>query len=109
MMRNLKLLVNFMEKFLGTVRVGNDQFALILRYGDLVQGNVTIKKDVHNAVQNPAWAEGNANGNDGTQIRCYNYKGLGHLARNCTVMPRRRDAAYLQTQLLIAQKEEVGI
>nr|GEX36147.1 hypothetical protein [Tanacetum cinerariifolium] len=36
-------------------------------------------------------------------------KGLGHLARNCTVRPRRRDAAYLQTQLLIAQKEEVGI
>nr|GFD12092.1 Gag-Pol polyprotein [Tanacetum cinerariifolium] len=24
-------------------------------------------------------------------------------------MPRRRDAAYLQTQLLIAQKEETGI
>ncbi|GKG22950.1 hypothetical protein Tco_0388253, partial [Tanacetum coccineum] len=35
--------------------------------------------------------------------------GLGHLARNCTVIPRRRDAAYLQTQLLIAQKEEAGI
>nr|GFD61941.1 Gag-Pol polyprotein [Tanacetum cinerariifolium] len=28
---------------------------------------------------------------------------------NCTARPRRRDAAYLQTQLLIAQKEEVGI
>nr|GFA66677.1 hypothetical protein [Tanacetum cinerariifolium] len=28
---------------------------------------------------------------------------------NCTAMPRRRDAAYLQTQLLIAQKEEAGI
>ncbi|GJZ27446.1 retrovirus-related pol polyprotein from transposon TNT 1-94 [Tanacetum coccineum] len=27
-----------------TVRFGNDQFALILRYGDLVQGNVTIKR-----------------------------------------------------------------
>ncbi|GJS99632.1 hypothetical protein Tco_0820802 [Tanacetum coccineum] len=26
--------------------------------------------------------------------------------QNCTVRPRRRDAAYLQTQLLIAQKEE---
>ncbi|GJU86833.1 hypothetical protein Tco_1294379 [Tanacetum coccineum] len=36
-------------------------------------------------------------------------QGLGHLARNCTVRPRRRGAAYLQTQLLIAQKEEVGI
>nr|GEX50995.1 RNA-directed DNA polymerase, eukaryota, reverse transcriptase zinc-binding domain protein [Tanacetum cinerariifolium] len=30
-------------------------------------------------------------------------------ARNCTVRPRRRDAAYLQTQLLIAQKEEARI
>ncbi|GJU84791.1 hypothetical protein Tco_1292337 [Tanacetum coccineum] len=36
---NLKLLINFMEKFIGTVRFGNDQFAPILRYGDLVQGN----------------------------------------------------------------------
>ncbi|GKA54463.1 hypothetical protein Tco_0753412 [Tanacetum coccineum] len=42
-------------------------------------------------------------------IRCYNCRGLGHLARNYTVRPRRRDAAYLQTQLLIAQKEEAGI
>nr|GFD19230.1 hypothetical protein [Tanacetum cinerariifolium] len=35
--------------------------------------------------------------------------GVGHFARDCTVRPRRRDAAYLQTQLLIAQKEEAGI
>ncbi|GJY72688.1 hypothetical protein Tco_0476391 [Tanacetum coccineum] len=47
-------------------------------------------------------AEGNAIRNNGNQIRCYNYIGLGHLARNYTVRPRRRDAAYLQTQLLIA-------
>nr|GEY41745.1 hypothetical protein [Tanacetum cinerariifolium] len=32
---NLKLLCNFVEKFLGTVRFGNDQFAPILCYGDL--------------------------------------------------------------------------
>ncbi|GJW53900.1 hypothetical protein Tco_0097985 [Tanacetum coccineum] len=56
-----------------------------------------------------ARAEGNAIGNNGNQIRCYNCRGLGHLARNYTVRPRRRDAAYLQTQLMIAQKEEVGI
>nr|GEW47815.1 retrovirus-related Pol polyprotein from transposon TNT 1-94 [Tanacetum cinerariifolium] len=41
---NLKLLCNFVEKFLGTVRFGNDQFAPILSYGDLVQGNVTINR-----------------------------------------------------------------
>nr|GEY68203.1 hypothetical protein [Tanacetum cinerariifolium] len=33
----------------------------------------------------------------------------GSIARNCTARPRRRDAAYLQTLLLIAQKEEAGI
>ncbi|GKA14756.1 retrovirus-related pol polyprotein from transposon TNT 1-94 [Tanacetum coccineum] len=58
---------------------------------------------------NAARAEGNAIKNNGNQIRCYNFRGLGHLARNCTVRPRRRDAAYLQTQLLIAQKEETRI
>nr|GEW06529.1 hypothetical protein [Tanacetum cinerariifolium] len=41
---NLKLLCNFVENFLGTVRFGNDQFAPILGYGDLVQGNVTINR-----------------------------------------------------------------
>nr|GEU29774.1 reverse transcriptase domain-containing protein [Tanacetum cinerariifolium] len=53
-----------------------------------------------------ARAEGTGNGN---QAMYYNYRGLGHIARNCTAMPRRRDAAYLQTQLLIAQKEEARI
>nr|GFA75760.1 ribonuclease H-like domain-containing protein [Tanacetum cinerariifolium] len=50
---------------------------------------------------NPPRAEGNAAGQNGNQIRCYNRRGVGHYARNCTVRPRRMDAAYLQTQLLI--------
>nr|GEX13398.1 copia protein [Tanacetum cinerariifolium] len=50
-----------------------------------------------------------ASRNVGNQVRCYNYRGLGHLARNCTVRPKRKDATYLQTQLLIAQKEEAEI
>nr|GEV56841.1 hypothetical protein [Tanacetum cinerariifolium] len=70
-------------------------------------------KNVKNQNENgnvvAARAEGNANGNNGNQIRCYNCKGLGHLARNCIVSPWRRDVAYLQTQLLVAQKEEAGI
>ncbi|GJR23128.1 hypothetical protein Tco_0971655 [Tanacetum coccineum] len=79
----------------------------------------------HNAVQNlniqktanqsgngnvvAARAEGNGNGNNEMQIRCYNCQGVDHYFRNCTVKPRKRDSAYLQSQLQIAQKEEVGI
>ncbi|GJX59642.1 integrase, catalytic region, zinc finger, CCHC-type containing protein [Tanacetum coccineum] len=41
---NLKLLTNFVDKFLGMVKFGNDQIAPILGYGDLIQGNITIKR-----------------------------------------------------------------
>nr|GFC90519.1 hypothetical protein [Tanacetum cinerariifolium] len=54
-------------------------------------------------------AEGNAAGHNRNQIRCYNCRGAGHFARDWTVRLRRRDATYLQTQLLIAQKEDAGI
>ncbi|GJW41675.1 hypothetical protein Tco_0067520 [Tanacetum coccineum] len=43
MMGNILILCNFVEKYLGTVRFGNDQFAPILSYGDLVQGNISSK------------------------------------------------------------------
>nr|GEZ55588.1 retrovirus-related Pol polyprotein from transposon TNT 1-94 [Tanacetum cinerariifolium] len=41
---NIKLLINFMEKFPGTIKFGNDQIAPILGYGDLVQRAITIKR-----------------------------------------------------------------
>ncbi|GJR11349.1 ribonuclease H-like domain-containing protein [Tanacetum coccineum] len=41
---NLTLLSNFVERYLGTVHFGNYQFALILGYGDLVQGNIMINR-----------------------------------------------------------------
>nr|GEZ49662.1 retrovirus-related Pol polyprotein from transposon TNT 1-94 [Tanacetum cinerariifolium] len=44
MMGNLKLLINFVEKFMRTVKFKNKQIAPILGYGDLIQGAVTIKQ-----------------------------------------------------------------
>nr|GEU98074.1 integrase, catalytic region, zinc finger, CCHC-type, peptidase aspartic, catalytic [Tanacetum cinerariifolium] len=50
---NHALLTNFLEKFLRTVRFGNNNFAVIAGYGDVVIGSIMIKK-------------------------VYNVKGLGH-------------------------------
>nr|GFA12881.1 hypothetical protein [Tanacetum cinerariifolium] len=96
---------------------GGNQFR---QYTGQNAGNLNGYNEVQNVgnqvAQNPrvqnvgcSRAEGNAAGQNGNQIRCYNCRGFGHYARNCTARPRRRDAAYLQTQLLIAQKEEAGI
>nr|GEU28844.1 hypothetical protein [Tanacetum cinerariifolium] len=41
---NIKLLINFVEKFLGTMKFRNDQIAPIIGYGDLVQGAISIKR-----------------------------------------------------------------
>ncbi|GKG60478.1 hypothetical protein Tco_0612079, partial [Tanacetum coccineum] len=36
------LLRNFIEKLMGTVRFGNDNFAAITGYGDYIHGKITI-------------------------------------------------------------------
>nr|GFA61342.1 integrase, catalytic region, zinc finger, CCHC-type, peptidase aspartic, catalytic [Tanacetum cinerariifolium] len=41
---NHALLTNFVEKFLGTVRFGNNDFSVIAGYGDVVIGSMSIKK-----------------------------------------------------------------
>nr|GFA64324.1 integrase, catalytic region, zinc finger, CCHC-type, peptidase aspartic, catalytic [Tanacetum cinerariifolium] len=41
---NRAMLTNFVEKFLGTVRFGNNDFAMIAGYEDVVIGSMTIKK-----------------------------------------------------------------
>nr|GEV81553.1 hypothetical protein [Tanacetum cinerariifolium] len=44
MTRNLKLLINFVWKVLGTVRFGNDHVAAILGFSDLYWGNILITR-----------------------------------------------------------------
>nr|GFC36873.1 retrovirus-related Pol polyprotein from transposon TNT 1-94 [Tanacetum cinerariifolium] len=44
MTSNRALLTNFVQKFLGTVHFGNNDFAMIAGYGDVVIGSMSIKK-----------------------------------------------------------------
>nr|GEY65948.1 integrase, catalytic region, zinc finger, CCHC-type, peptidase aspartic, catalytic [Tanacetum cinerariifolium] len=90
---------------------GENQFR---QYAVKNVGNLNGYNDVQNNLNGngnlvAARAEGNAVGHNGNLVRCYNSIGVGYFARNSTIRPRIRDAAYLQTQLLIAQKEEAGI
>nr|GEZ34710.1 retrovirus-related Pol polyprotein from transposon TNT 1-94 [Tanacetum cinerariifolium] len=48
---NRVLLMNFREKFLGTIRFRNNDFAVIAGYGDVVIGSMTIKKVYYVEVQ----------------------------------------------------------
>ncbi|GJS68210.1 hypothetical protein Tco_0682775 [Tanacetum coccineum] len=72
---------------LGTQNVGN-------------QNGLSVVQGIANQHRNgnvvAARAEGNANGNNSNQIRCYNCQGEDHLACNYTVKPGKQDAAYLQ-------------
>nr|GFA61426.1 hypothetical protein [Tanacetum cinerariifolium] len=43
---NLKLLINYLEKFLGTVKFGNDHIAPILGYGDLGNDLLTASRGI---------------------------------------------------------------
>nr|GEX38685.1 hypothetical protein [Tanacetum cinerariifolium] len=101
LMNDLKRNKHFPEKIVSNIKFLNNLQPEWSRH------NIGNRNENGNLVV--ARAEGNAAGHNGNQIRCYNCRGVGHYARNCIVRPRRRDAAYLQTQLLIAQKEEAGI
>nr|GEV11747.1 hypothetical protein [Tanacetum cinerariifolium] len=87
----------------------NTYVAQNLRVQNVVQGNGNQNGNGNLVAACAEENAGNAAGHNGNQIRCYNCRGIGHFAKDYTVRPKRRDAAYLQTQLLIAQKEEAGI
>nr|GEU41035.1 integrase, catalytic region, zinc finger, CCHC-type, peptidase aspartic, catalytic [Tanacetum cinerariifolium] len=78
---NRALLTNFVEKFLGTVRFGNNDFAVIASYGDVVIGSMTIKKVYY--------VEGF--GHNLYSVGQFGDKGLKVAIRNSTCFVRTKD------------------
>nr|GEX83185.1 hypothetical protein [Tanacetum cinerariifolium] len=107
----LDMALEFMSKEFhlnNTTSTNNNQKSLLNPcYSQIAQSGIANQHGNGNVVV--AQTEGNSNGINGNQIRCYNCRGEGQYASNCIVKPRKRDAAYLQTQLQTVQKKEAGI
>nr|GEV29312.1 hypothetical protein [Tanacetum cinerariifolium] len=80
----------------------NREFSLMSKIGNQIIGN--LYGNVAALV-----VENYGNGQNENQIRCCNYMGFNHYARNCTNKARLWDSSYYTERLLLVKKEEVGL
>ncbi|GKF44598.1 hypothetical protein Tco_0131150 [Tanacetum coccineum] len=52
---------------------------------------------------------GNANPGQAWQIKCYNYNGIGHVVRYCTLPKRLQNSEYFKDKMLLMQAQENGV
>ncbi|GJZ67445.1 hypothetical protein Tco_0630685 [Tanacetum coccineum] len=92
-MRNIKMIMPNIQL--------NSKFNQNQRY--LAWGNGTAgNRGAHNRA-------GNANAGQGKLVKCYNYNGVGHIARNCTQPKRPQNYDYFKDKMLLMQSQENGV
>nr|GEU66652.1 hypothetical protein [Tanacetum cinerariifolium] len=85
------ILLSLLEDIYAAVNSCETAKEIWLRNGLIGVQGIEIQNQIGNGNLVAVRAEGNAAGHNENQIRCYNCRGIGHYARNCTARPRRRD------------------
>nr|GFA07207.1 hypothetical protein [Tanacetum cinerariifolium] len=63
--------------------------------------------EAHNRVRNVN--QGQARLGQARTVKCYNYNGTGHIARNCTQPKRPQNSEYFKDKMLLMQAQENGV
>ncbi|GJS89936.1 retrovirus-related pol polyprotein from transposon TNT 1-94 [Tanacetum coccineum] len=87
----------------GRVVVQNVQGRQIRGQGNNAWG---VRAAGHGGAQNRVR---NKNSIQARQIKCYNYNGIGHIARNCTQPKRPQNSNYFKDKMLLMQAQENGV
>nr|GEZ84258.1 Gag-Pol polyprotein [Tanacetum cinerariifolium] len=109
---NIKLLINFVEKFLGTGELDR------VTSSNTSRANQDNSLRINRSVGYENQRIGNGAGARETvglttmqksRIQCYNCKEFGHVTRECQKLKRAKDAAYHREKMLLCKQEEAGI
>ncbi|GKC94971.1 hypothetical protein Tco_1160413 [Tanacetum coccineum] len=86
----------------GRITVQNVQGRHTLSYmGNFAKGKATRTRVIKTTR--------NVTANQSKVIQCYNYKGKGHVAKQCTQPKRKHNSKWFKEKLLLAQAQEAGV
>ncbi|GJT26155.1 retrovirus-related pol polyprotein from transposon TNT 1-94 [Tanacetum coccineum] len=116
-MRNIKMTMSIMQlnsKFVNNMLPEWGRFVTAVKLNKGAAGYGEAQNRVGNGTGAAGYGGaqnivGNENPGQARQIKCYNYNGIGHIARNCTHPKHPQNSEYFKDKMLLMQAQENGV